>query len=221
MLRRRILQTALFLPVLRVARIARAEEKTVLTPDEALARLKDGNKRYVESHLSHPHQDAQRRSALSSEQHPFASILCCADSRVSPEIIFDEGLGDLFVVRVAGNIIDDAVIGSLEYAVEHLHTPVVLVVGHRRCGAVQAAIGGGEPKTHIQTLVQAIAPAVAEARKLSGDLVDNTVAANVRLAVGQLKESEPILKENVGRNRIKIVGGVYDLDTGVVSLMPL
>jgi carbonic anhydrase len=221
MLRRTILQTALFLPVLRAARIAKAEEKTVLTADEALARLKEGNKRYVELHLAHPHQDAQRRRALSSEQHPFASILCCADSRVSPEIVFDEGLGDLFVVRVAGNIIDDAVVGSLEYAVEHLHTPVVLVVGHRRCGAVQAAIAGGEPKTHIQSLVQAIAPAVAEARKLSGDLVDNTVAANVRLAVGQLKESEPILKENVDKNRIKIVGGVYDLDTGVVNLMPL
>src|SRR5262249_39949150 len=119
----------------------RAQEKSGFTADEALAKLMDGNKRYASSHSLHPHQSAGRRHELEATQHPFACILSCSDSRVPPEVVFDEGLGDLFVVRVAGNIVDSAVTGSIEYAVEHLGTPLVLVMGHEKCGAVQATLG--------------------------------------------------------------------------------
>jgi carbonic anhydrase len=194
-----------------------SEKKTDLTPDQALDRLLEGNKRYVSAQLQHPHQGADRRHELERTQHPFACILACADSRVPPEIIFDEGLGDLFVVRVAGNVVDDAVTGSIEYAVEHLGTPIVVVMGHQSCGAVQATIGGGEPKTHIQSLIEAIAPAVAIAKKEKGDLLANAVRANVQLVVKQLQQSKPILVERVENGSIKIVGGVYQFNTGEVT----
>jgi carbonic anhydrase len=197
-----------------------AEQKSRLTPDQALAKLMEGNKRYTTSHLQHPHQSAGRRHELEKDQHPFACILSCSDSRVSPEIVFDEGLGDLFVVRVAGNIVDDAVTGSIEYAVEHLGTPLVLVMGHEKCGAVQATLGGGEPGSHIQSLVRAISPAVAEARKSSGDLLGNAVRANVRLVVNQLRQSNPILADHLRTSKVKIVGGVYELDSGSLILLP-
>jgi carbonic anhydrase len=197
-----------------------SEKKSGLTPDQALTQLLAGNKRYVNSQLQHPHQNAIRRHELEKGQHPFACILSCSDSRTPPEIVFDEGLGDLFVIRVAGNVVDDAVTGSIEYAVEHLGTPIVLVMGHESCGAVQAAIGGGEPKTHIQSLVEAIAPAVAEARKEKGDLIANAVRANVRLAVKQLRESKPLLAEQVEKKKIRIVGAVYELTSGQVELLP-
>ena len=196
-----------------------SERQKDLTPEQALAQLLAGNKRYVSSQLKHPHQDLNRRHDLEKSQHPFACILSCSDSRVAPEIVFDEGLGDLFVVRVAGNIVDSAVTGSIEYAVEHLGTPIVLVMGHERCGAVQATIEGGEPKTHIQSLAEAIAPAVASAKRMKGDLVANAVRANVQLVVKQLKGSKPILSEQAGQGKIKIVGAVYELASGKVTLL--
>ena len=194
-----------------------SERKTDLTPDQALGRLLEGNKRYVNSQLQHPHQSADRRHELEKTQHPFACILACADSRVPPEIVFDEGLGDLFVVRVAGNVADDAVTGSIEYAVEHLGTPIVVVMGHQSCGAIEATIGGGEPKTHIQNLVEAIAPAVALARKETGDLVANAVRVNVQLVVKQLQQSKPILAGRVGTGGIRVVGAVYQFNSGEVT----
>jgi carbonic anhydrase len=191
-----------------------------VTPEQALARLIEGNKRYTSSHLSHPHESAQWRHSLSKAQHPYATILACADSRVPPEILFDAGLGDLFVVRVAGNIASDAVLGSIEYAAEHLGTPLILVMGHESCGAVQAAIGGGEPKTHIERLTRAIDPAVARARKEKGDLIANAVRLNVELVVDQLRTSKPILADLAAKGKIKVAGAVYDLDSGVVNLLP-
>jgi carbonic anhydrase len=196
------------------------ERKTDLTPDQALAKLMEGNKRYASSHSEHPHQDARRRHDLEKDQHPFACILSCSDSRVPPEIVFDEGLGDLFVVRVAGEIVDNAVTGSIEYAVEHLGSKLVLVLGHEKCGAVQATLGGGEPGTHIQSLVEAISPAVIEARKKPGDPLANAVHANVQFVVRQLRQSGPILAEQLRSRRIRIVGAVYDLETGSVRLLP-
>ena len=126
-----------------------AEETAAPAPDQALAMLMAGNQRYTSSHLQHPHEAATWRHQLTKFQHPYATILACSDSRVPPELLFDAGLGDLFVVRVAGNIAADAVVGSIEYSIEHLGTRLVLVMGHESCGAVQATIGGGEPKTHI------------------------------------------------------------------------
>src|SRR5262245_26482977 len=197
-----------------------AEKESTLTPDQALKKLMEGNKRYATAHSQHPHQRSSRRHQLENNQHPFACILSCSDSRVSPEIVFDEGLGDLFVVRVAGNIVDNAVTGSIEYAVEHLGSSLVLVLGHESCGAVQATLGGGEPGTHIQTLVEAISPAVAEARKNSGELLHNAVHANVRLVVRQLRESGPILADQLRMRKVRIVGAVYQLDSGSVLLLP-
>ena len=186
-----------------------------------MAELTQGNNRFATQHLRHPHQDRSTRKVLATEQHPFAAILSCADSRVPPELVFDEGLGDLFVVRVAGNIVDDAVIGSLEYAAEHLHVPAILVLGHTGCGAVDATIKGGEANTHIQSLVKAIQPAVDAASHdhEAGTLIDKAVRENVRMTVRQLQNSEPLLSKLVSEGHLQIVGAVYDLATGTVTFL--
>ncbi len=188
------------------------------SPAVALRELIKGNDRYVHQ-PKHPHQDAETRHQLVKGQHPFAAILSCSDSRVPPELVFDEGLGDIFTVRVAGNVVDDAVVGSLEYAAEHLGVPVILVLGHTQCGAVAATIKGGEPNTHIDALVKAIRPAVVSAANLKGELADNAVRENVRLAVKQLSESGPILQKLVEEGQLKIVGAIYDLDKGTVEYL--
>ncbi len=156
--------------------------------------------------------------ALAAGQHPFAVILGCADSRVPPEIIFDQGLGDLFVIRVAGNILDDAILGSIEYAVEELGTSLVLVLGHERCGAVAATVKHAEVPGHISTLLSAIQPAVDRAKNESGDLLDNAVRANIRLVVEQLKSSMPVA-EFVQDDRLNVVGAQYNLDHGAVEII--
>jgi carbonic anhydrase len=190
-------------------------------PSSSLAILTRGNQRYASNRVTHPHQSKVLRHQLSTNgQHPFAAILSCADSRVPPELIFDEGLGDLFVVRVAGNIVDDAVTGSLEYAAEHLHVPLIVVLGHTQCGAVDATIKGGDGHhSHIDTLVNAIKPAVEQASHEEGVLAVNAVRDNVQIAVKQLKESEPILHELEKAGKLKIVGAIYDIDKGTVNYL--
>lgn len=190
------------------------------TADEVVATLLAGNKRYAEELASHPHQTAIRRTEVAQGQHPRAAILACADSRVSPEIVFDQGLGDLFTVRVAGNILDAASLGSLEYAVEHLHTPVIVVLGHEKCGAVSAAVSGGHAPGHIHAVVEAIAPAVRETKGQAGDAVENAVCANVQAVVKQLQAAAPILAEHVRTGKLKVIGARYDLDTGKVDVLP-
>jgi carbonic anhydrase len=185
----------------------------------ALRTLLAGNRRYVTQRMKHPHQNQARLREVSKAQHPTAAVLSCADSRVPPEIVFDSGLGDIFTVRVAGNVIDDDVEGSLEYAVEHLHVSVIIVLGHSGCGAVKAAVAGGETHTHIDSLIHAIQPAVEEAKKEQGDLVENSVRANVRRSVEALKADASILAEKVKAGSLKIVGGIYDLKTGRVRLL--
>jgi len=148
-----------------------------------------------------------------------AVILGCADSRVPPEVIFDQGLGDLFVVRVAGNVVDDIVLGSIEYAAAHLHTPLIVVLGHFRCGAVGATVAGGELEGHLPGLAAAIQPAVDRVKGLPGDLVDHAVRANARMVADQLESSAPVLAELVEAGRLKIVATCYDLDTGAVELL--
>jgi carbonic anhydrase len=189
------------------------------SPAAALDLLVKGNKRYAAGRPLHPHQNRRLRHTLAKEQHPFATVLSCSDSRVPPELVFDEGLGDLFVIRVAGNVVDDAVTGSIEYAAEHLHVPLIVVLGHTNCGAVDAAIKGGEPNTHIDALVKAIRPAVDQARGESGPLLLNAVRDNVKLVVNQLRASEPILGKLHAQGRIQIVGAVYDLDAGTVEYL--
>lgn len=188
-----------------------------MSGSQALQKLMEGNHRYVSSKFARPNSSAKRRADVAKGQHPFAVILGCADSRVPPEIVFDQGLGDLFVVRVAGNIADPASIGSIEYAVEHLGVRLVLVLGHERCGAVDATVKGADAPGHIGKLVDAIRPAVEKIKDQPGDMVDNAVRANVKLVVEQLETSEGILTDRVVEGKLKIVGGRYDLETGIVE----
>jgi carbonic anhydrase len=199
--------------------------------DAALRTLMAGNKRYVATKPLHPHQGRSHRVVLAKGQQPFAVVLGCADSRVPPEIVFDQGLGDLFVLRIAGNIVDDAVLGSIEYAVEHLGTRLIVVLGHERCGAVSAAVqaarsssmpGASQPggeHDHIGSLVQAIAPAVERVRDRPGDRLDLAIRANVAMVAGQLRGSTPVLAKSVKAGKLQVVGARYDLDTGVVALV--
>jgi carbonic anhydrase len=189
-----------------------------LNADSALEKLVAGNQRYVNDRLSHYHQSGSRMRAISAEQHPFAIILGCADSRVPPEIIFDLGLGDLFVIRVAGNILDDAILGSIEYAVEELGTSLVLVLGHERCGAVIATVKHARVLGHISMLIEAIQPAVDRVKNQPGDLLDNAVRANIELVVEQLKSSMPVAKL-VQHAKLDIVGAQYKLDCGTVEII--
>lgn len=191
-----------------------------LSPERALKRLRDGNARYVKHKEKHPDMSFARRRELNERgQHPYAVILGCADSRVPPELIFDEGLGDLFVIRDAGNIVDDDVLGSIEYAVEHLGVQLVLVLGHEKCGAVTAAIESDRAPGHIQKVIDSIRPAIAEARELPGDRVHNCVVANARHVAFQIKTSEPILRLAVETNRIQVVAANYNLGTGMVEIL--
>ncbi|MCP4106544.1 MAG: carbonic anhydrase [Desulfobacteraceae bacterium] len=185
------------------------------TPEEALKRLKDGNQRYVEQKLTHPNQTAERRAELSSGQYPYAVILGCSDSRVPPEVIFDQGMGDLFVIRVAGNIADDVVLGSIEYAAEHLHTPLIVVMGHSKCGAVSAVASGTELDGHLPSLGKIIQPAVDKAKGKPGDLVTNAAKTNAEMTADMLRTSEPVLSNLVKAGKVDVVTAYYDLDTGI------
>ena len=190
---------------------------TALGSDAALERLMAGNRRYVAAKLRHPHQTPDYRLALNEGQTPCAMILGCADSRVPPEVIFDQGLGDLFVVRVAGNIVDDVVLASLEYGAGHLGAPLLMVLGHSHCGAVAATLGDGELEGHLSRLAEAIRPAAIRAKGRPGDALDNAVRANVALTVEILNAAEPVLSERIKAGKLKVVGACYHLDTGVVE----
>ena len=196
-----------------------------MTPDDALATLMAGNARFVSGGLTSPNQSPARRSALTSGQSPYATILGCADSRVPPEILFDAGLGDLFVVRVAGNAPSTELIASIEYAVGVLHSPLVMVLGHSSCGAVDAAMkfivkGTPLPTGHLQNLVNDLAFAVTAVQSLPGDLTDNAITRNVQVAVQELLAVDPILGSGVAAGSLKIVGARYDLASGRVSPVP-
>ena len=190
-----------------------------LTPDEALRRLLDGNRRFVYANVSHPNQSPVHRLLVAREPRPFAAILGCADARVPPELVFDQGVGDLFVVRVAGNVIDDFVLGSLEYAVSHFDVPLLLVLGHEHCAALAMALAGEPGGGHVATLLAAMQPALARARRQAGDVLDNAVVANVRLVVDRLREAEPVIAPRVRGGAFRIVGARYALNTGLVDLL--
>ena len=191
-----------------------------ITADSALAELKAGNEHHVAHRYQHPHETIDRQRELIAGQHPHAEILSCSDSRVPPEIVFDQGLGDLFIIRVAGNVATDTEIGSLEYGAEHLHIPLLVVMGHESCGAVTAAVEGGPPEGHIASLMSLIKPAVDKSHDMPGDPVANAVRANVEMVVKQLRTSTPILSELVAHGKLKIVGAVYSIKTGTVTWLP-
>lgn len=219
----------------------------LVSPTDAIARLKEGNGRFTAGNMQHPHgssdersymaknsyenadafslgmtteQAAKRRTELAKSQHPFAIILSCSDSRVPPEIVFDEGLGDLFIVRVAGNVLNDEGLGSIEYGVDVLGARLIVVLGHQSCGAVDAAMktvaAKGKAPGHIQSLVTAIKPVVDSTPK--GDL-DTMIKANVKHVADALRSSKPILKAKVDSGDVQVIGGYYALDTGAVTFL--
>lgn len=186
-----------------------------------LDKLKTGNQRYANGTPVHPDENSERKKELTEGQHPFAVVISCSDSRVPPELIFDQGLGDIFTIRTAGNIIGDYELGSVEYAVEHLHCSLVVVLGHENCGAVKAFLesNGERHEDHIQSIVDYIG-SEEEVKSIADSLKGNTdvaVKVNVKHAVNLLKGSTPVLKSMVDSGSLNIIGAYYDLDTGKVS----
>jgi carbonic anhydrase len=185
--------------------------------------LKDGNGRYVAGQSSHPNLTRERRAEMvAGGQQPFATILGCSDSRVPPEIIFDQGLGDIFVVRVAGNVAGPSELASVEYGVGHLHTPLLLVLGHTSCGAVSAAVQNAKLQGHLPLLINQVRPAVAKAKAWTptasgGELLAKAIKANVWLAMENLLRKSVKVRELVQQGKLLVLGGVYDLESGQVE----
>ncbi|MDZ4828633.1 MAG: carbonic anhydrase [Phycisphaerae bacterium] len=200
--------------------VARSDSMPPVSPKEAMDRLLVGNQRFVSNQDNGTQRDPSRRAELAKGQHPFAIVLACSDSRVPPELVFDQELGDIFVIRVAGNTADDVALGSIEYAVEHLGAKLVVVLGHERCGAVSAAVKGGELPGHLPKVVADILPLVAASKAHPGDPVHNCVWHNAATVAARIRESGPILNEFVERGDIVVVSAVYDLDTGIVRFLP-
>lgn len=199
-------------------------ETQTITPDQAFERLVEGNARFVSGKAGHPNQDVAKRAELAKGQSPFATIVGCSDSRVPPEVVFDQGLGDLFVVRVAGNIVDTDVTGSVEYAVEHLHTPLLVVLGHQKCGAVIAALLPQSERekeskdiqavlNRIQPALKDIDPHLSEEQRLAA-----SVEANTRQSM-KILAAQPKLASAVADKKLRIACGVYELSSGKVSFL--
>lgn len=191
-----------------------------VTPSKnALNRLVEGNQRYVNS-TTVCHEDwSAKRLAQTQGQAPFAVIVTCSDSRVPPEIIFDQVLGDLFVIRVAGNVVDDFAIGSIEYGVTVLGADTILVLGHSNCGAVEGALKGLKFNNHIQEVLNAIQPAVEAVKGTSENVLEKAIKANVRHVEGKLKSSKPVLAKLLEEGKVSIIGGYYDLASGKVEFL--
>ena len=194
-----------------------------ISADEALRLLKEGNARYVEGKPQHPRQDRARLALTAAQgQHPLAAVLTCSDSRVPAEIIFDQGIGDIFVIRVAGNVAATDEIGSIEYAVDHLAVPLVVILGHSQCGAVTAVLDDTKLPPNIADLVAPIKPAVDKAREANPDaakdvLLKAAITGNVWQAVEDMLRQSPIIREKVRDNQVQVVGALYDLDSGQVQ----
>ena len=194
-------------------------ENTNLSP---LQKLEEGNKRFASGEPTHPDETLERLRELKGGQHPFAVVVSCSDSRVPAELVFDQGLGDIFSIRTAGNVMGDYELGSIEYAVEHLDCKLIVVMGHKGCGAVKAFIdskGHYDHEDHIKKIVDYI-----ESEKEEHDLaiedkltIENAVNANIQHGVAFLKTAEPILKEFHDQKKITIIGAVYDIETGKVT----
>jgi carbonic anhydrase len=189
-------------------------------PAVALQMLIAGNARFVSRLRQDPNQDLARVTEVAETQRPFAAILGCADSRFPAEIVFDRGIGDLFVCRVAGNVCTPEEKGSLEFATLVLGAKVIMVVGHENCGAVKAAIAGAPVPGQIGSLIDSIRPAVESTRFLPGDRVANAVTANIRLQAQRVKQS-PVISQLILQGRLLVVGGYYDLDTGAITIVPV
>jgi carbonic anhydrase len=187
----------------------------LLTADKSLEKLIEGNKRFTAGNHIHPDNSPERIEELSKGQNPFAIILSCSDSRVPPEIIFDQGLGNLFIIRAAGNITDPVLTASIEYAAEHLHTPLLVVLGHEDCGAVKAAVADGDLGSNLNYLVSKIKPSVNEAkREGDDDLLSRSIKLNIETTIEELLNNSAILKELNEHDKLKIMGAIYNIENG-------
>ena len=201
-----------------------ASSSPVVGPGEAVARLIAGNRRFITGRARHPHQSLKDLHDLAAGQHPFAITVGCADSRVSPEVLFDQGLGDIFDNRVAGNIVDDLLLGSIEFAVEEFGSPLIVILGHERCGAINATINaietGGEAPGHIGVIVEALRPIIEPVLSRPGDKTENAVRANIHAQAAELVTRSEVIAEHIAAGELRIVGARYDLDDGRVTLVP-
>lgn len=199
-----------------------SSQKSSPSKEDLVVRLMDGNARFVKG--KHRHANYKReRAELTKGQHPYAIVLSCSDSRVPPEIVFDESLGKLFVVRVAGNVVDPVTLGSIEYAAEHLHSKLLFVLGHESCGAVKATVDGGHFSPGIEAIVEKIKPAVAIARRKhpdAKDIIPFAVDENVVLQTKSVLDQSDIIKELVEKKELRIATGVYRLASGKINLSP-
>lgn len=196
----------------------KAVAKENMTPEQALQALMKGNQRFVSEKIENPRRNMARLTEVAKSQKPFAAILGCADSRVPSEILFDQGFGDLFVCRIAGNVATPEEIGSLEFGTLVLGAKVIMVMGHERCGAVDATIKGAQVPGQIASLLDAIRPAIKNSESQTGDRLENAIKANALYQVEQLKKS-PVISELIQNKKLTVVGGYYDLDTGRVTLV--
>ncbi len=196
------------------------ETKTRPTAEEVLETLLEGNKRWVAGKLIHPNHCEESRQSVMHQQEPIATVLTCADSRVPPVDIFDQGIGDLFVVRVAGNIIGDHTLGSIEYAVAHLHTPLVLVMGHSSCGAITAVAHGANLGGHMATLAPPIQTAIKRIKDNEGDLITNASKEVACQIARHIETSEPIIADYVEGGKVQVIAAYYDLQSGAVTVLP-
>ena len=180
--------------------------------------LAKGNQRFATMHPKHPHESKKRMLEIAKDQHPFAAVVCCSDSRVPPEVVFDQGLGDLFVVRTAGNLMGGLEVGSVEYAVEHLGVKLIIVMGHEGCGAIKAFVEGGEAHGHIRDIVDSIR-AESEIRAINTEeknLLQDCIRANIRHGIRKLKSQSAIIDEKVKSGKVEITGALYNLQKGLV-----
>ncbi|WP_028581147.1 carbonic anhydrase [Desulfogranum japonicum] len=187
--------------------------------DEVLEMLLNGNGRFIAGKCEHPNHCEESRKGLINGQEPLAVVLTCADSRVPPVDVFDQGLGDLFVVRVAGNIINDQILGSIEYAVAHLHTPLVMVMGHSSCGAITAVSQDVKLNGHIASLTAPIDAALKKTKELEGDWTNNAAKELAKNMADKIASSEPILSDLVQAGKVKVVATYYDLASGLVTVL--
>jgi carbonic anhydrase len=190
-----------------------------ISPDAGFAKLMTGNARFAKGRASHPNQGAGRRAEVAKGQKPFAIVVGCSDSRTSPEIVFDQGLGDVFVTRLAGSIVDDAALGSIEYGVDHLGASLIVVLGHEKCGAVEAALKGGRVPGKMGAFVKPILPAVRTVKRAGNPTLDAAINENARRIAAGLCARSRILSCGVKAGTLKIVAARYDLHTGCVTLV--
>lgn len=187
------------------------------TAEQVIAELWEGNWRFQRGEAVGPRRDAARRTAVAGGQAPQAAVVACSDSRVVPELLFDQGLGDLFVVRIAGNVVGDDALGSLEYAAAHLEVPVIVLLGHSRCGAIGATLHGESGSPCVEGIVAALRPAVEATAACGGDRAENAAREHVRRLASELPERSSVLRKRLATGRLTIVSAFYDVATGAVS----